>query len=457
MQASVPGFIENVRVAEINQGSNPMRILSLRSLPDNRMSELKQSIHEENKKTKDPQEAAADEEGGDFYNLEASFAYHAKPTGSTASSKARNMHMELVFYLGIKGLFGVPLPIFVELQELIGTVRLRLQMTPEPPFAKALTFTLMGVPHVQAGCVPMVKHGVNLLNLPLISNFVNYAVAAASSLYVAPKSMTLDLKSMLAGDDITKDTQAMGVMWIRIHRAVGLSKQDRRGSDGGGSDPYINLSFSKYGKPMYCTRVITDDLNPVWEETAALLVTPELIKADEQLSVELWDSDRNTADDIVGKVELSMQKMISHPGKMYPQISKLAGTDEGSEMPGELHWEVGYFGKPKFRPALRTDGKDRNLPDNLKNDASLQDEKGKLDTEDSDAVAHTPPDPLWPSGICSVIVHQIVNLELENIKGSNGNRKGREYEPAKPAGEQTDEESKSKYNFLPSMIPLTSS
>lgn len=234
----------------------------------------------------------------------------------------------------------------------------------------------------------------------------------------------------------------LGVMWIRIHRARGLSKQDRRGSKGGGSDPYITLSFSKYGKPMYCTRVITDDLNPIWEETAALLVTPELIKADEQLSVELWDSDRSSADDIVGKVELSMQKMIQHPGKMYPHVSKLKGMEADSEMPGELHWEVGYFSKPKFRPALRTDGKDRNLPDALKDSKELQDDKGTLDNDDEDAVVHTPPDPLWPSGVCSVIIHQIVNLELENIQGSEGNRKGREYEPAKEAGENTEEESK---------------
>ena len=445
MQASVPGIINNVRVAEIDQGSNPIRILSMRSLPDSRVKDLKQSIHEENKKNKDPQEAAADEEGGDYYNLEVAFAYHAKPTGSSVAGRARNMHMNLVFYLGVKGLIGIPLPIFVELQELVGTVRLRLQMTPEPPYAKALTFTFMGVPHVQAGCIPMVKRGVNILNLPLISNFVNYAVAAAASLYVAPKSMQLDLKAMLQGDDITKDTQAIGIMWVRIHRAVGLSKQDRRGSEGGGSDPYINLSFSKYGKPMYCTRVITDDLNPLWEECAALLVTPELVKADEQLSVELWDSDRNTADDIVGKVELSIQKMIQHPGKMYPQISRLSGMQEGTEMPGELHWEVGYFGKPKFRPALRTDGKADNLPDKLKDDPNFQEDKGTLDTADSDAVAHTPPDPLWPSGIVSVIVHQIVNLELENIKGSEGNRKGKEFEPAKAYGESTEEESKSEY------------
>lgn len=173
-----------------------------------------------------------------------------------------------------------------------------------------------------------------------------------------------------------------------------------------------------------------------------LLVTPELIKADEQLSVELWDSDRSSADDIVGKVELSMQKMIQHPGKMYPHVSKLKGMEADSEMPGELHWEVGYFSKPKFRPALRTDGKDRNLPDALKDSKELQDDKGTLDNDDEDAVVHTPPDPLWPSGVCSVIIHQIVNLELENIQGSEGNRKGREYEPAKEAGENTEEESK---------------
>src|SRR4051812_27533244 len=198
-------------------------------------------------------------------------------------------------------------------------------MSPEPPFLKELTFTLMGLPKVQAGCTPMIQTGINILNLPLISNFVNYAIAAAANEYVAPKSMTLDMGKLLQGDDIQKDVEALGILWIRIHKATGLSKQDRRGSEGGGSDPYITVSFSKYGKPMYCTRVIQDNLNPVWEETCALLVTPDLIKADEQLSMELWDSDRSTSDDVVGKVELSMQKMIQHPGKMYPQVSKLRG------------------------------------------------------------------------------------------------------------------------------------
>lgn len=444
MQASVPGVIENVKVNDISQGSNPLRILSLRALPDSHVQDLKDEIRKEQAKTKDPQELAADEEGGDFYNLEATVAYHSLPSGADVSSKAKNMGMQLVFYLGIRGLFGVPFPIWVELNSLVATARIRVSLGPNPPFIKTLSFTLMGIPKVEASCIPLIEKGANILNLPLISNFVNWAIATAAGMYVAPKSLTLDIGKMLQGDSIQKETAALGVLFVRIHKATGLSKQDRRGSNGGGSDPYICVSFSKFGKPQYCTRVIQDDLNPVFEECAALLVTPDIIKADEQLSLELWDSDRSSADDVVGKVELSIQKLIQHPGKMFPQQSTLRGTKAESTMPGELHWEVGYFGKTQFRKALRTNGKDPNLPKELQDKKELQQDVGSLDTAEEDAVVHTPPDPLWPSGVVSIIVHQIVNLELANIKGSNGKRKGREFEPARPEAGEIKEESGKK-------------
>ncbi|KAI1826899.1 C2 domain-containing protein [Xylaria intraflava] len=444
MQASLPGIVENVRVADISQGNNPIRILSLRALPDEHMEEIKEELNRRNEETMDPEDLAAEEQGGDYYNLEASFAYHAKPSAQSVSAKAANMGMQLVFYLGIKGLFGVPLPIWVELIGLVGTVRLRLLMSPQPPFLKTVTFTLMGLPRVEASCMPMIERGVNILNLPLISNFVNWAIKTAAGMYVAPKSMTLDLGKMLQGDDIQKETNSLGILFIHIHKAVGLSKQDRRGSEGGGSDPYVTVSFSKFGKPMYCTRVIQDDLNPVFEETCALTITSDLIKADEQLSMELWDSDRSSADDVVGKVELSLRKLIQHPGKMYQEVSKLKGLKAGSDMPGELHWEVGYFGKTQFRAALRTDGKDLSLPAELRDKEELQDDKGAINSAEEDAVTHTPPDALWPSGILSIVIHQIVNLELANVKGSRGGRRegGKEYEPARDAGEIKEEAAK---------------
>ena len=443
MQASVPGVIENVKVNDISQGSNPIRVLSLRALPDSHVQDLKDEIRKRDEKVKDEQELAADDEGGDFYNLEATVAYHSLPSSADVSSKAKNMGMQLVFYLGIKGLFGVPFPIWVELNGLLCTARIRVGLSPNPPFVKTLSFTLMGLPKVEASCIPLIEKGANILNLPLISNFVNWAIATAAGMYVAPKSMTLDVSKMIQGDDIKKETEALGVLLVRIHKATGLSKQDRRGSDGGGSDPYVCVAFSKFGKPQYCTRVIQDDLNPVFSETCALLVTPDVVRADEQLSLELWDSDRSSADDVVGKVELSIQKLIQHPGRVYPQVSKLKGVKADSEMPGELHWELGYFGKTQFRRALRTDGKDHNLPEEIRHKEELQDAKGSIDTAEEDAVVHTPPDPLWPSGILSIVIHQVVNLELENVKGSQGKRKGREYEPARPeAGDIKEEQDK---------------
>lgn len=128
---------------------------------------------------------------------------------------------------------------------------------------------------------------------------------------------------------------------------------------------------------------------------------------------------------------------------MFPQNSSLRGTKAESTMPGNLSWEVGFFGRTQFRKALRTDGKDPNLPKELQDKKELQQDVGSLDTAQEDAVVHTPPDPLWPSGILSIIVHQIVNLELANIKGSQGKRKGREFEPARPeAGEIKEETGK---------------
>lgn len=444
MQASIPGVVENVKVNDISQGSNPLRILSLRALPDSHVQDLKDEIRKQQAQTKDPQELAADEEGGDFYNLEATVAYHSLPSGSDVSSKAKNMGMQLVFYLGVRGLFGVPFPIWVELNGLVCTARIRVALSPNPPFIKTLSFTLMGLPKVQASCIPLVEKGANILNLPLISNFVNWAIATAAGMYVAPKSLTLDIGKMLQGDAIQKETQALGVLFIRIHKATGLSKQDRRGSEGGGSDPYICVAFSKFGKPQYCTRVIQDDLNPIFSECAALLVTPDIIKADEQLSLELWDSDRSSADDVVGKVELSIQKLIQHPGKMFPQNSTLRGTKAESTMPGNLFWEVGFFGRTQFRKALRTDGRDTNLPKELQDHKELQTDVGSLDTAEENAVVRTPPDPLWPSGIVSVVVHQIVSLELANVKGSQGKRKGREFEPARPEAGDIKEETGKK-------------
>jgi hypothetical protein len=83
-------------------------------------------------------------------------------------------------------------------------------MTPRPPFVKNVTFTLMGLPQVNVSAVPMTERGINVLNLPLISGFVNNSIAAAANEYVAPKSMSLEVGKLIVGDDIKKGAVFLG-------------------------------------------------------------------------------------------------------------------------------------------------------------------------------------------------------------------------------------------------------
>ena len=111
---------------------------------------------------------------------------------------------------------------------------------------------------------------------------------------------------MLAGDGVKKDTNALGVFVIHIHHCVGLKAQDANGK----SDPYIVLAYAKFGKPLYSTRIIQGDVNPVFEETAMLLVTEDEVKGEEDLSAMLWDSDKRTADDLVGRVTIPVVELM---------------------------------------------------------------------------------------------------------------------------------------------------
>lgn len=55
------------------------------------------------------------------------------------------------------------------------------------------------------------------------------------------------------------------------------------------------MTFSQLGKPLFSTRIIKGDLNPVFEEVAILPVDLNVVRLKEELSVQLWDSDRASA------------------------------------------------------------------------------------------------------------------------------------------------------------------
>lgn len=201
------------------------------------------------------------------------------------------------------------------------------------------------------------------MNLPIISSFVQKSVDAALAEYVAPKSLTIDLKDMLVGDDFKKDTRSCGMIMVKIKSAKGIKESDTsitkfgRGS----SDPYVAVGWAKFGKPIWSTRVIVNELEPVWEETAFLLIGPEELNARERLQIQLWDSDRGSTDDDLGSIEVDLRELMGSSrsnAKIWDRHDGLQALQGGGKMPGTLDWSVGYYGKTRIQREqfVRQDG-----------------------------------------------------------------------------------------------------
>jgi len=268
LQATLPSMIHAVRVADLGQGTEPLRILGVRGLP------LDQSgnAHSANEST--------------HVNLEIAVAYRAPRKGHDS---ARNAHVLLQFWT----VGSVILPVWVELNGLIATVRVRLQLTPDPPFLSKMTLTLLGQPKLSLKATPLAKGFLDVMDIPGLSKWIQGAIDSAVQAYIAPRSLNLDLKTMLSGKD-AQDTQAIGIIFVRIISTTGARSGDThrvwQSKDSRQSDPYVTVGWQKWGKPIFSTRIIENESAPVFEETTGLLVTSADMNAEEKLQLQLWDS-----------------------------------------------------------------------------------------------------------------------------------------------------------------------
>ncbi|KAI0089465.1 hypothetical protein BDY19DRAFT_942448 [Irpex rosettiformis] len=404
MQASVPHFVHSVRIADMGLGSNAARVTAVQSLPDAHSREF---TNKEDEDHQDPEEIEALDE--QHVNLELSFAYRGLPSGQSAASKAHNAHLLVEFFPGLRGLYGFRIPVWVEVTGATGTARTRLQLISEPPFVKKAMITLLGLPRITISVVAIHKLLPNIMNLPFISGFISSAIDTAAAEYVAPKSLTLDLQKLISGDDIKKETDATGVIVVHIHRAKDVKRAD---TTGGSVDPYLTLTYSRLGRPLYSTRIIKGDLNPVFEETAVVLVDVNTIRLREKLSFQLWDSDRLSVDDLLGVAEVDVVDLVRNHATPHRRSTSLSDP-QSRHVPGHLEYTVGYYTKRAPTPSLKSDGMDPGIPDDLKDKPEFQNAKETAMNDLEAAVLVTPPDPAWPSGILSVQVHEIRGLGVK--------------------------------------------
>ncbi|KAA8903088.1 hypothetical protein FN846DRAFT_908234 [Sphaerosporella brunnea] len=328
MQAALPKMVKGVRVADFGQGNESMRILGIRWL-------------EAGDATEDTHGMPGEE--GDFANFEIAVAYRSRPheNGPKGLKKrSRNAHLLIEFW----SVGGLRLPVWVEVTGFLATARMRVQLTSNPPFLSLAIVTLLGQPKVNVSCVPITKNFLNIMDVPIMNKFLRSSIDQAISTYVAPRSLTLDLKTLLGGAEKT-NTDAIGVLFIRVISAEGFK-------DGDGGKKWLSEE-KKRGDP-----IIQNEGLLVWAESDPMLLGQTETDADENVRLQLWDSDRTTADDLLGLVQVSLKDLITNDvTKNCISAREDCFCDyDGESCPGKVLWGVGFFEKTKLNDYLKRRG-----------------------------------------------------------------------------------------------------
>ncbi|CAO1635326.1 unnamed protein product [Parajaminaea phylloscopi] len=350
LQMQMPGIVHAVRVEDLDQGVVPLKINSIRILPSDKETFLNVEKPADSRtpaNSDKPQDAgggaSTDLDMGEFVNLELSFSYRAPasarrgPTtksnnaakddegfteehsseahGTAASTEqaqsvetsAETMHLLLYLAIGLQKIAAVEMPVWVAVTGISGRMRLRIQLVPALPFVKHVAFTLLEQPKLELKAKPLGKRMViDAMNLPLLSSYVLRSIQTTVQPFVAPTSYTIDVAGILGAGDGPRNSFAVGVIALVIHYANDLPAADANGL----ADPFVTISYARAGKPLFRTSVLRKNRNPRWNEVAFILVHPDEIRDQDRLRLTVFDADRFSADDPLGKVEICLDRMI---------------------------------------------------------------------------------------------------------------------------------------------------
>lgn len=155
--------------------------------------------------------------------------------------------------------------------------------------------------------------------------------------------------------------------------------------------------------------------------------------------------------DLVGRVQIPVKDLIKRPNRMFDRTDGLMGFEDGNEMPGTITWSIGFFDKVPLKKAnerLPTAKEARSEPSQKSAARSemLPGDKAPNPARDYPPppppdVAKTRPDDAWPSGVLSIILHQVNNLERQQLEGKSGSDREGE------AGQDTDDPSEQTKNL----------
>jgi len=373
--------------------------------------------------------------------LEIAFAYRARgnrkgissPTkenakkvesqGDLPETTSRGQDARILFLFQIKlGPTAMQLPVKVVLNGLVGIAHIRLELTNSSPFLGDMALSFVGLPRVSLDIVPL---KLSLAEVPGLSGLIQSSVDSALEMYTLPKSLPLNLGEMMVGDGIKRDCDACGILLVTIHSAHELERADIKGK----GDPYARVNWSRTNSAnTRVTRVVMNDLNPIWEQTFALIVSPQVLAAlsstglgaksgqGESVCVELFDSDAGSEDDFLGKARWPLREAMSdeNKGKMIRREDGLHGVREAEERGGRVAWSVGYFSKQD----IKDDQQDKETKDEKVEEGKEAESKPDDETV-KPIIERISPDFNPSLGILAIQIHGISSLKFKDASADD--------------------------------------
>ncbi|XP_042392307.1 calcium-dependent lipid-binding protein-like [Zingiber officinale] len=195
--------------------------------------------------------------------------------------------------------FVASLPIQLKDLQVFTVIRVIFQLSEEIPCISAVVVALLAEPKPRIDYT-LKAVGGSLTAIPGLSDMIDDTVTSIiTDMLEWPHRIVVPLGGVDV--DISElELKPQGKLTVTIVRATSLKNQELVGK----SDPYVVL----YVRPVFKvkTKVVDDNLNPVWNETFELLAED---KETQSINFEVYDEDNLQQDKKMGVAKLSLQEL----------------------------------------------------------------------------------------------------------------------------------------------------
>jgi hypothetical protein len=187
----------------------------------------------------------------------------------------------------------------VIVKDIVARGQLRIIAAPllgEIPVIGAVRASFLGPPTISYN---VSSFGLSPMFIPGLESWIqSFITGHVLQPFTFPEAFELNIATLFGIAAVPPSMYPQGVLSVTIH---GVDNVPRMDTFGAGADPYVKLYLTDKLKQR--TSVKAKTRFPKWEETFDLIVHDEKYQ---QLTLEVWDSDQFSRDDIVGRVVLPL-------------------------------------------------------------------------------------------------------------------------------------------------------